>query len=254
MGLILHCGGVTTPYSDVEAVVTPAATNSHHPIPHATFIHEVKTQLSAGNFEVSEEAHSLAKDGMQYFGLMTVKPVNRMGDGGGGLFKDDKDGGLTVGLRNSHDKAFSAGLVVGYKVNVCDNLLFSGDIQVARKHTRFIKRDLRRLTSDAFGRMISAAAKQQDRIAKYREAELSDTQAHDLLVRGIDTKAIVPQQLPRVLKEWREPTHQDFAPRTVWSLMNGFTEIYKQDAKLDLTRTRSIRLSNMMDAYLGLGV
>jgi hypothetical protein len=31
-------------------------------------------------------------------------------------------------------------------------------------------------------------------------------------------------QLPDVLKEWREPSHDEFGPRTRWSLFNAFTE------------------------------
>ena len=47
-----------------------------------------------------------------------------------------------LGLRNSHDKTFPAGIVAGASVFVCDNLSFSGEIKFARKHTRFIVRDL----------------------------------------------------------------------------------------------------------------
>ena len=30
-----------------------------------------------------------------------------------------------------------------------------------------------------------------------------------------------------MLKEWREPSHEAFEPRTVWSLFNAFTEVLK---------------------------
>jgi len=45
------------------------------------------------------------------------------------------DFALVVGLRNSHDKSFPAGLVIGASVLVCDNLSFSGEVRLARKHT-----------------------------------------------------------------------------------------------------------------------
>jgi len=61
--------------------------------------------------------------------------------------------GWAVGLRNSHDKTFPAGLVAGTRVFVCDILAFSGLIQIRRKHTRFAARDLRQLTARAVGQI-----------------------------------------------------------------------------------------------------
>ena len=42
---------------------------------------------------------------------------------------------FVVGVRNSHDKSFPAGLVIGASIFVCDNLSFSGEVKLARKHT-----------------------------------------------------------------------------------------------------------------------
>lgn len=47
-----------------------------------------------------------------------------------------------VGLRNSHDKRFLVGISFGSRVFVCDNLAFTGDHVVKRKHTANLKRDL----------------------------------------------------------------------------------------------------------------
>ena len=47
-----------------------------------------------------------------------------------------EDYAYVLGLRNSHDKRFPAGLAVGASVFVCDNLSFSGEIKIGRKHTR----------------------------------------------------------------------------------------------------------------------
>src|SRR5438477_9276285 len=44
---------------------------------------------------------------------------------------------LALGIRNSHDKSFSLGVTVGYRVFVCDNLAFHGDFMpVTKKHTK----------------------------------------------------------------------------------------------------------------------
>ena len=60
---------------------------------------------------------------MRYFGLMEIHTQ-----------KASDDYCWVLGLRNSHDKIFPAGIVVGAAVLVCDNLSFSGEIKFARKH------------------------------------------------------------------------------------------------------------------------
>jgi len=61
-----------------------------------------------------------------------------------------------LGIRNSHDKTFPASLVDGALVFVCDNLSFSGEIRVTRKHTRFIRRDLVTLVQGPIGKLMTA--------------------------------------------------------------------------------------------------
>ena len=53
------------------------------------------------------------------------------------------------------DKTFPAGIVAGASVFVCDNLSFSGEVKFARKHTRYINRDLPQLTERAIGLLLA---------------------------------------------------------------------------------------------------
>jgi hypothetical protein len=34
-------------------------------------------------------------------------------------------------------------------------------------------------------------------------------------------------RLPKVIEAWDEPRHEEFVPRTAWSLFNAFTEVQK---------------------------
>ena len=36
-----------------------------------------------------------------------------------------------------------------------------------------------------------------------------------------------PAPLPKVIEAWDEPKHEEFVPRTAWSLFNAFTEVLK---------------------------
>ena len=42
---------------------------------------------------------------------------------------------LAIGIRNSHDKTMSAGMVAGLIVMVCSNLDFMGDFKTSHKHS-----------------------------------------------------------------------------------------------------------------------
>jgi hypothetical protein len=74
--------------------------------------------------------------------------------------------------------------------------------------------------------------------------------AHDLIIRSTDVCAATPRQIPAILQQWREPQHQEFEPRNVWSLFNAFTQVAKGNL-LELPR-RTERLHGLMDNFVGL--
>jgi len=59
-----------------------------------------------------------------------------------------------LGLRNSNNKRFAAGMVIGIAPFVCDNLAFSGEVKLARKHTVHIKRDLPMMIDEKLDRLL----------------------------------------------------------------------------------------------------
>lgn len=130
--LILHCGASLVSMKEINDVRTPHSTSTWHPIPHKDLIDQVTRTLKAANLKLGAVSHSLTHDGQRYFGLMEVKSKQQHSD----------DYAWVLGLRNSHDKMFPAGLVCDASILICDNLSFSGEINLSRKHTRFIVRDL----------------------------------------------------------------------------------------------------------------
>ena len=58
-------------------------------------------------------------------------------------------------------------------------------------------------------------------------------------------------RLPKVIEAWEAPHHEEFAPRTAWSLFNAFTEV----AKTSPPRAQmegSLRLSSLFRRELSL--
>ncbi len=127
LNLCLHCGARHVERRAVEAAATPAASPTWVPVPHHRLLEQVETTLESGGLEVVNEAHALWNDGLRYFALLEVQ---------NGQPHDDY--GLVVGLRNSHDKSFPAAIALGSATFVCDNLAFSGEVTIARRHTRFM--------------------------------------------------------------------------------------------------------------------
>ena len=238
--LVLHCGAAKVERAEVENVPTPAATDTWTPIPHIQLIEQIEDTLKADGLTIVNQVHSLTRGGNRYFGLMQIA---------NGQNSDDYS--WIVGGRNSHDKSFPAGLVVGADVFVCDNLSFSGEIRMTRKHTVHIMRDLPGLVQRAVGQLVSRWHDQDTRIQAYKSCELTDMQAHDLIVRAIDARAATATQVSPLLREWRHPQHDEFAPRTAWSLFNGFTEVMK-GLNLNELSLRTQRLHGLFDTQAGI--
>lgn len=238
--LFLHCGANRVDRDMLALVPTPARTPTWVPIPHERLLANVAGTLERAHLSVISEAHGVTPDGARYFGLLQVQSGENPGDFG-----------LVVGLRNSHDRRLPAGLVVGASVFVCDNLSFSGEVKLARKHTAHVERDLPMLVERAVGRLSDLRQKQEHRFLTYKGTELSDTQAHDLVIRALDARVIPTTKVPEVLREWREPRHPEFRDSwTAWRLFNAFTEAVK--GNLGELPRRSQALHGLMDVACGL--
>jgi len=216
-GLLLHCGGEVVSRGELLGVPTPQGTRTWYPMSHGTILDEVETQLRGCGFQITNETHALSHGGARYFGVLSVTVIGR----------SNRDFGWVVGLRNSHDQKYPAGLVAGTRVFVCDNLAFSGEVRISRKHTRYAERDLRHLTARAVGQLGERFMGLDQRVTRYKSTDIDDPRAHDMVIRAVDAAAITPAQIPDVLEHWRKPEHEAFLPRTAWSLFNAFTEVHK---------------------------
>jgi hypothetical protein len=88
-------------------------------------------------------------------------------------------------------------------------------------------------------------------MASYQSHELTESAAHDLMIRAMDSRIVPVTKIPDVLTEWREPRHAEFREgRTAWRLFNAFTEILK--GNLGELPRRTQALHGLMDSACGL--
>lgn len=240
--LLLHTGAHSASYGDVCNTATPEPRGAWHPVPHHSLVAQVRRGLSAAGMEVVGEAHALNRKGAHYFGLLQVAVDGREGD----------EWGTVVGLRNSHDKCFAASLALGTSLFVCDNLSFTGQVVLARKHTANIMRDLPGVAARAIGKLREFSGVAGRRADAYKERGLGDAEAHDLVIRALDARAVTTLQVPKVLARWRHPGHTAFDARNMWSLYNAFTDVYK--GNLLQLPARSQALHGVLDTAAGLAL
>jgi len=229
------------PRQKLNIVETPQPTQTWTPIPHWQLVDEVERSLVNTGFNIVNQSHALSRKDARYFGLFEITNGN-----------NNDDYNTVVGLRNSHDKSFPAGLVIGSGVFVCDNLAFSGEIKFGRRHTANIVRDLTGLVDAAVGRINALRISQDARIDAYKQAELSQTQADHLLIELLRARVVTSTKIPKILKEYEDPRHFEFREdgETVWRFFNAVTENLK-GGLADLPRVGQA-LHGIMDGAAGL--
>lgn len=230
--LIAHSGSTLVEREALADAPCPQRTATHVPVPHAAFVDTLHAWLAYEGIQPAAEEYALTKDGLRMFGVIA-------------LHSEHPDWQVTIGLRNAHDKSFSAGLAAGSRVIVCDNLSFSAEVVSTRKHTGRILDELPVLVRQMLQRTLQYQRGEAGRIDRMREIPVDDVTAHDTVCRAVRSRILPASRVPDVLRNWHEPPHEEFQPRTAWSLYNGFTET----AKLFSTDLRFPRLLQLSDLF-----
>ena len=209
MTLMLHAGGEAIDYATLRALPTPAATDTHVPIPHHSVVDMVKYSLGFFGHELLEEHHATTPDGLNYFGVLSLRSP----------YGDYTD---MVGLRNSHKKQFPIGIAIGSRVFVCDNLAFNADHVIKRKHTANAKRDLPGLVAEVIEPLHDARKAQALTFDRYKALPLPDELADQGIMQMYRQGVINVTRIAEVLKAYEEPPH-DWGDKTPWRLFNATT-------------------------------
>ena len=204
------------------------------PIPHHTLVELTREALDRTGLEIVEEEHALARGGDRYFGGFSLRGDDIQGD----------DRKIVLGLRNAHDRSFAASIAIGNQMMVCENLCFSSDVKLARRHTVHILKDLPRVLSSAVSRVTSHWVDMGKRMDAYKNTEVES--ASDLLVELVDAKALPARDIYKTVQEFRDPRHDEFKGGSLWTLYNSVTENLK-GSDLSKLSQRTMTMQSIFD-------
>lgn len=235
--LVLHRGAKPVTPEELQEFKAPPPEGRWFPLSHGRVLSVVTDTLGEAGYGIERQQLGVLRDGSRFFGTLDLKsPV--------------ADGiSLAVGIRNSVDKSFPLGFCAGSRVFVCDNLAFSSELLVRRKHTIFGERDFVRRIAEAVGSLASFQEQEAIRIERMQSFELAEDQADALILRGFERGIVGARELPRVLQQWRNPPFEEFRPRTAWALLNAFTSAMKErgGSQPQAYATQTMRLHGLLD-------
>jgi hypothetical protein len=212
---INHCGARLVTKGDLELIPAPPPTNTWFPIRHHDVLEAVEETIVNTDFEIKACHFSVSKQNLRFFGVLDLN-------------SDLAEGvSLSVGIRNSNDKTFPIGFCIGNRTFVCDNLAFSSEVVISKRHTRFGEDRFREGIVNAVGQLSNYQRLETKRIKRLQRQPLSDHLAESLILRAWDKKLIGTRKLRPLLDEWRNPSFEEFEPRTGWSMLSAYTHIAK---------------------------
>jgi hypothetical protein len=240
--LSLHTGGIAVTYDQLSNFNPPEPTKTYAPMSHQDLIGLVKSKAenSLKGYELKGEAIGVAPKtgenvGDKMFGVLTYE------------HPDHPDLGLSIGFRNSYDQSLAVGVCMGAQVFVCDNLCFSGDIRVTRKHTGDVRADVENLLESAIYQAPSKHLQISKDMETMKSIEISDDEAWSILGMGYGREILLPRQLLVAKNSWHYPPQEEFEDRNLWSLYNAFTEALKSSTARDIMENHVASHNLMFD-------
>ena len=235
--LMNHRGAREVLRDELATIETPPPTKTWYPIAHRAVLDSVWATLEGAGFQIRQSRLSLAHADARFFGTLDL--ATSVSDGVS----------LAVGIRNSTDQSFPIGFCCGQRVFVCDNLAFTSEIVVSKKHTRFGQERYLEGLARAVGSLNQYRESAACWIKQLQGYALSEDAANSYLLQAYEHGVIGLRLLPLVLREWRNPQFEEYRPRTAYSLFNAFTTVLGQERQASFpaeSALTTMRLSKLL--------
>ena len=186
--LVAHSGATYIDREGLKALETPPGTDTWTPIPHYDLVTALEGQLKARGISIVKE--QFAVQSAKLFGVIDTD------------YQVTEEGGAAIGVRTSNDRSLALQLAIGYRIFICDNMAFHGDlIALKRKHTANL--DLHTEFATGIGRYVNGYKQLQDNIDWWKERTVSKERSKQLIY-DIFSQRIIPVRLfhPTV-RDWK---------------------------------------------------
>ena len=219
--LLTTCGSQRCSLEQLLTIPEPKKTKSYTPLNHYDFAVNILTIASdlLKGYRFDGDSYALSSDGQKMFGVITYRKINS---------QQNEELKVAIGLRNSYNKTMSAGLVLGSTVLVCDNLVFSGDIKVMRKHSGVDMHE------DLNDQIVTAIYKSQHNFQQIRhdvelmkQKPMNQHQKYEYIGMLTGEGVLSATQSTTAFKELWKPSHEEFQVDTLWAGYNCATEALK---------------------------
>lgn len=211
--LILHVDTSNCTKEQVGLVPLPEETSSYKPLPHLQLINSIEELSEKFIGKPAGIELGINKKGTKMFGTLDI------------LDFETEDRRFVVGFRNSYDKTLAAGVCFGAKVFVCDNLAFSGEITILRKHTKNIIEDLIGMLVQKFMVAKSQYEVINKQLNLLAELPISRIKMSHLAGKAAYKRILTPTQITSIMREIKGSKH--FLGENMYSFYNHGTQALK---------------------------
>jgi hypothetical protein len=220
----------------MQKIKTPEAVGRWNPQPYINSIDRVVKKCTDHGWQIVEQQFATTDDDRKFFGLINMEHPE---------FKNPEYGTM-IGLRNSWTKQFADRVVIGNDVFVCANMMFCGEMQIGRRNTTNAAKDMDDRLALLIDNMAGSYINQGQRVAAYKERELSRMEMHDAVCEAMKEGILPSSKIDSVLNEYNTPRHAEHKGETLWTLLNAFTEVGKAWPVSTLAG-RTIELQKQLD-------
>jgi hypothetical protein len=242
MSLFLAQRGTRVLEAEVIAVPEPPFTQTWHPVSHAELIRTLYWTVLDADMIIWNREYSMNQSGTKMFGVWELSGA-----------RNTANQAWNLGIRNSIDKSMTVGLVAGLRVLVCDNLVFSGDIVLLRRHTRGLNDEtLKQLCQQAMGQTSRHLAGFENWFEALNDIILPNPSVSKLLTFEAVKAGILPGgAIMQIYRSFFEPEGRYYAsPQTLGNWHNAVTHTMHGDSLFNVQR-KNQRLSKLIDHWYG---
>jgi hypothetical protein len=196
---------------ELAAVPTPEATRTWAPVPHVNVLAIAQRELRGAGYAIRRLQLGLSRGDQRLFATADLE------------YNLVEGVGLSIGIRSSIDRSLALGFCAGSRVHVCDNLAFSAELVVRRKHTTNGRFVFENEVAEAVTELTRYRSAESLRINVMRERPLNRLEALGLIAEGYRGGVISARQIDDVVDRWETVSEIAPQPPTAWRLYNAFT-------------------------------